>query len=108
MKKLLTASLLAVMSTAALAADEPAAETAAETASEPLSLSTPLVGDVTVAETVVIGAAIVGAAAAASKLWRQFQWRYLWNGWHNRYWWYDGYQLNPAKYVVQDHSELSE
>jgi hypothetical protein len=70
MKKLLTAGLLAVMSTAALAADAPPSKTTGETASEevsePLSLNTPLVGGVTVAETVVIGAAIIGAAAAAS------------------------------------------
>ncbi len=42
MKKLLLASLLAVMSTAALAADEPVSDTVS--ASEPLSLNTPLVG----------------------------------------------------------------
>ncbi len=64
MKKLLTAGLLAVMSTAALAADEPVSKVASE--SEPLSLNTPLVGGVTVAETMVVGAAILGAAAAAS------------------------------------------
>ena len=66
MKKLLTAGLLAVMSTAALAADEPQSETASEAVSEPLSLNTPLVGGVTVAETMLVGAAIIGAAAAAS------------------------------------------
>jgi len=66
MKKLFTASLLAVMSTAALAADEPTNKPTSEAVSEPLSLNTPLVGDVTVAETVLIGAAIAGAAVAAS------------------------------------------
>ncbi len=44
MKKVLTAGLLAVMSTAALAADAPSSQPASEAVSEPLSLSTPLVG----------------------------------------------------------------
>lgn len=53
MRKLFVAGLLALSSVAAQA-------------EEPLSLSTPLIGAVTVGETVVVAAAIVGVAAAAS------------------------------------------
>lgn len=53
MRKLFVAGLLALSSIAAQA-------------EEPLSLSTPLIGAVTVGETVVAAAAIVGVAAAAS------------------------------------------
>lgn len=53
MKKLFAASLLALMSAGALA-------------EEPLSLSTPVIGAVTVGETVVASVVIIGAVAAAS------------------------------------------
>jgi hypothetical protein len=53
MKNLFAASLLALMSSAVLA-------------EEPLSLSTPVVGAVTVGETLLASVAVVGAVAAAS------------------------------------------
>ncbi|MGH8408192.1 MAG: hypothetical protein ACRESL_22155, partial [Pseudomonas sp.] len=68
MRKILLAGVLAFSSTAALAAGEVASEALSDAAgaSEPLSLSTPLVGGVTLGETVGVGTAVVGAAAAAS------------------------------------------
>lgn len=53
MKKLFAAGLLALLSTAAVA-------------EEPLSLNTPLVGTVTVGESALIAAAVIGTAAAVS------------------------------------------
>lgn len=54
MRKRLAITLLAVLSTAAVAEELP------------LGLSTPVVGSVTLAQTLLVGSAIVAAAAAAS------------------------------------------
>lgn len=67
MKKLLMIAAMATLSTSLMAAEQPASTGAtAPAASSPLSLATPVIGGVTVAGAVGIGAAVVAAGVAAS------------------------------------------